>query len=83
MTDTSGTAGTAGVTGTPASELSWEPDRLLAGFEAATLLTGGPPPAARNGLLSLVPPLPRRTASAATDRDADPGAATVPEAVPA
>lgn len=72
--------GTAGTNGTG---LPWEPDRLLAGFEAATLPTGGPPPAARNGLLSLVPPLPRRAASAATDRDADPGEAAVPEPVPA
>ncbi|MDF2848949.1 MAG: alpha/beta hydrolase [Oerskovia sp.] len=74
MTGTAGTIGTV---------LPWEPDRLLAGFEAATLPTGGPPPAGRNGLLSLVPPLPRRAASAATDRDADPGVATAPELVPA
>jgi alpha-beta hydrolase superfamily lysophospholipase len=52
----------------PAGLLTWEPDRLLAGFEAATLTTGGPPPHTRNGLLALVPPLPHRAASAAADR---------------
>ncbi|MFF3063745.1 alpha/beta fold hydrolase [Oerskovia sp. NPDC057915] len=77
-----GTAGTAGTAGTDGTALPWAPDPLLAGFEAATLATGGPPPAARNGLLSLVPPLPRRAASAAADRDADPGPATA-QAVPA
>lgn len=71
------------VTGTAGTGLPWEPDRLLVGFEAATLPTGGPPPAARNGLLALVPPLPHRAASAATDRDAEPGAVTVPEPDPA
>ncbi|MEK8228945.1 hypothetical protein NKG05_27735 [Oerskovia sp. M15] len=29
--------------------LDWQPDRLLAGFEAATLATGGPAPAPRTG----------------------------------
>ncbi|WP_225228329.1 alpha/beta fold hydrolase [Oerskovia rustica] len=83
MAGTAGTAGRACTAGVPGTGLPWEPDRLLAGFEAATLPTGGPPPAARNGLLSLVPPLPRRAASAGTDRDANPGAAAVPEPVPA
>ncbi len=80
MTGTAGSTGTAGVPGT---RLPWEPDRLLAGFEAATLPTGGPPPAARNGLFALVPPLPHRAASAAPDRDADPGPVTAPEPAPA
>jgi alpha-beta hydrolase superfamily lysophospholipase len=52
--------------------LAWEPDALLAGFETATLATGGPPPHARNGLLALVPPY--RAASADEGRDAEPGA---------
>ncbi|MBM7497479.1 alpha/beta fold hydrolase [Oerskovia paurometabola] len=71
------------MTATAGTGLPWEPDRLLAGFEAATLPTGGPLPAARNGILALVPPLPHRAASAATDRDAHPGAVTVPEPAPA
>ncbi|MBE7700956.1 alpha/beta hydrolase [Oerskovia sp. Sa1BUA8] len=65
-----------------APTLSWEPDRLLPGFEAATLATGGPPPAARNGLLALVPPLPHRAASAASAHDADPGLEPDPDPEP-
>ncbi|MET4222987.1 alpha/beta hydrolase [Oerskovia enterophila] len=64
----------------PRAGLAWRPDDLLAGFEAATLATGGPPPGVRPGLLSLVPPLPGRAASAREavgrpaehDADADP-----------
>ncbi len=72
----------------PGAGLSWEPDRLLAGFEAATLATGGPPPGARAGLLSLVPALPGRGASGRESAggligpDADAGPAVVPEPGP-
>ncbi|WP_318244450.1 alpha/beta hydrolase [Oerskovia merdavium] len=72
--------------------LAWRPDHLLAGFEAATLATGGPPPGSRAGLLSLVPALSARAASALggaerstvrdADADADPDPLVAPEPGP-